>query len=150
MYRGLFVIALAFVITAIFSNCKECCKANQELSNRDTISLFELAINFPEFTNYVSFAKVDTIYIIKNGVLNREFDLNIKNKKVLFIKKPDGYPKYGEFDFNKYQISMEQVYIKDNKARCLILIKNIGVVGEFKFIKNLNVWTVESYNKIMI
>lgn len=126
--------------------------ADQKLSKADTLSIFKETINYKEFREILDAIPIDTLYIVKNKLLTASSYQNIyKNKHLVVIPKPDGYPKNDlTYKYDRVILSMEFLDIKDSIAKCLLLNKYSGVVGEFKLKKTKNSWKVSDYNKIMI
>lgn len=90
------------------------------------------------------------VFVIKKENVTQPLSLNFpKNKKVIFLEKPTGYPKYGSFDYKRLQVSFELLKINKNSASCIFLIKTVGLLGDFKLVKRKK-WVVTNYSKNMI
>ncbi|WP_316806079.1 hypothetical protein [Pedobacter agri] len=125
-------------------------QANTDISS-DKNCLINLMLGYPDLVKFINNGEIDTVYLIKNEHLNNE-NVNHKliRKPVVFVNKPVGYPKYGKFDNTKFQISFELLKIKGDDAEGSILIKSVGVLSFFKFIRHNYKWKVSGYSKGMI
>lgn len=120
-------------------------------SNEDTLDIYNKILSFDKIKTLLTDYKEDTIFIIKNENMPNPLTLGFpKNKKIKFIEKPQGYPKYDSFDYKKLQVSFELLKIKKDSASCVFLVKTVGLLADFKLVKRKNIWVITSYSKNMI
>lgn len=139
-----------FIICILLFSC------NNNASNHknrptptDSVSIMNAILRYQEINNIVK--KTDTVFVIRNETLPRPRVLDYHNIGVVeVIDKPEGYPKFDEFNYDRFQISFEQLNIHKDVADCKILIKTIGLLGEFKLHKRNKRWVVVSYSQNMI
>jgi hypothetical protein len=121
------------------------------VSKKDTINIFNSILTSLEVKMLLKNYNTDIIFVLKNENINQPLSLNFPtNKKIIFVEKPKGYPKYGHFDYKKLQISFELLKINRDTANCMLLIKTVGLLGDFKLVKRKNTWLVTSYSKNLI
>ncbi|HAO06217.1 MAG TPA: hypothetical protein DCQ50_04305 [Chryseobacterium sp.] len=144
-----------FYLTIFLSLFFGCVSPNEKekdiVSVTDTISVLNCILSQKDIINLIETYETDTVFLINNEINLEKYDLKLpKNKIARIIPKPAGYPKYGNFDYKRLQLSFEQLKISNDKAECKILIKTVGLLADFRLVKKDNKWSIIDYSKIMI
>lgn len=146
LFRCIFSATLSLLIM----NCTSRTSSTEFGKRVDSLSIYKQMLSYTKFNRFIIENSLDTIYIIENEHFRAHYKLGFPGKKVFRIAKPSGYPKSGEFDYSKFQISFEQIEIKGNNATGFCFLKGLGVLGKFSLSKVNGKWKVIDYDKIMV